>query len=919
METIAARLRLALLLTIVLLAPAPAPATDVDGPNDCQRSIQDFGDAPEGALAYPGVAGRFPTCTTPGPVGTRTVMCVPLSTLPGPTGFVRHITTAANLPYWLGCPPVGTLPQGVDSENDGKMNATGAPTSACNTTLGIDCVEAAFGMSFGQDECYGSTDASIVNQMTFAACSLGTVAFKTYNCATANRTVFLNILVDWNRDGDWNDNFFCNNGCSNEWAVKNVPLALPPGCFSQVSPVFRTGPNNRQGWLRLTITDTAVTDDFPWAGSALIAGQSFSGGETEDYPVTVRDTIPSPCKGYTDFGDAPEEIGAYPTVPTSHFPTCLFASGPGTRDVVCAPISSVPGPTGYVEHLSATNDAQLFWLGCGSPFTGARGVDSEADGKTNPTGVGGSVCNAAVTVDCAQPAFSTMTFGQDECYGDDDAGVPGPITFTACTVDSVAYTTFNCRTTTQAFLNILVDWNEDADWNDNFLCGATGPCAYEWAVKNAPILLAPGCQPHVSPVFRVGPRAGNGWMRVTITIAPVTDDFPWLGSATAAGPGFFRGGETEDYPITITTPPVQCPQAYRDFGDAPEGLAAYSTGIVGRFPTCLFPTAPGSQNVDCPPPLSTLPGPTGAVIHNAVATDQVKYWLGCGTAAAPGLGIDSENDGKFNTPAAPFSFCNDIIPVDCAEAAFGMTFGQDECYGTPDAALGMPVAFAACSLQTVTFLAYNCTTAPQQAVLNVLVDWNADGDWNDNLKCDRIGQCAPEWVVKNRLITLTPGCATYATPRFRVGPRTGPGWMRITLSEISAPDDYPWNGTLGIPGGAFARGETEDYPVRIDPSLVGVGGESQSDVWFAPIVPNPSREASTVSWTLPTEQDVEVAVYDVVGRSLRTLARGRMPAGQQSVRWDFRDASGRAVPPGLYLVKLRVGAETFTRRVIHMP
>ena len=47
----------------LVFGPTPAPATDVDGPDDCARTIQDMGDAPEGIPAYPsGVIGKFPTC-----------------------------------------------------------------------------------------------------------------------------------------------------------------------------------------------------------------------------------------------------------------------------------------------------------------------------------------------------------------------------------------------------------------------------------------------------------------------------------------------------------------------------------------------------------------------------------------------------------------------------------------------------------------------------------------------------------------------------------------------------------------------------------------------------------------------------------------------------------------------------------------
>ena len=94
--------------------------------------------------------------------------------------------------------------------------------------------------------------------------------------------------MDWNGDGDWNDNFSCPNGaCAFEWAVKNAPIAIPPGCALLTSPAFLTGPFDTYAWLRISLTDTPVPDDYPWAGSATVPGGNYFGGETEDYPVAV--------------------------------------------------------------------------------------------------------------------------------------------------------------------------------------------------------------------------------------------------------------------------------------------------------------------------------------------------------------------------------------------------------------------------------------------------------------------------------------------------------------------------------------------------------------------------------------------------------------------------------------------------------
>jgi len=550
--------RITLASALILALPGAGRANDVDGP-DCQNSPSDFGDAPEGVLAYPGVLGHFPTCLVAGPPGNATSDCGAVLPVPGPTGYVKHIHPVGISNYWLGCHGA-TAPAGIDNDQDGKVNDTGAPLSACGGIPVDATTETAFGLTFGQDEAYGDDDAGVAAPVTFSTCQLSTVTFQTYNCGPS-RQVVLNILVDWNHDGDWNDEVACPNQpanpCVSEWAVKNITIALPPGCATFVSPSFLAGPTAGPAWMRITISDNPVPPDFTWNGSVSVApGQALINGETEDYPVTVR-TPPPGCFNYEDWGDAPEGVMAYPGGVIGHFPTC---SGPaataGSAEIACIPPLSTP-PTaadmaGFVRHVVSGTSAQTFWLGCGDGTAAHPGVDSETDGKMNDTGAPGSACLATLLTDCTE--FLGLNWGQDECYGDLDAGLVSPtnLIFKTCQMTTFDFHTFNCKSqSADAFLNVLVDMNQDGDWNDNFQCPGTAGCAYEWAVKNVPIVVQPGCDLHTTPPFLMGPNDGLGWMRITLTSQPVSDDFPWRGSAGPNGDGFFSAGETEDYPTVI--------------------------------------------------------------------------------------------------------------------------------------------------------------------------------------------------------------------------------------------------------------------------------------------------------------------------------------------------------------------------------
>jgi hypothetical protein len=61
---------------------------------------------------------------------------------------------------------------------------------------------------------------------------------------------------------------------------------------------------------------------------------------------------------------------------------------------------------------------------------------------------------------------------------------------------------------------------------------------------------------------------------------------------------------------------------------------------------------------------------------------------------------------------------------------------------------------------------------------------------------------------------------------------------------------------------------------------------------------------------------LELAIYDLSGRRVRTLQSGRAEPGRYSASWDLRDASGAPAHAGIYFARLSLGAEAHTRKVV---
>lgn len=77
--------------------------------------------------------------------------------------------------------------------------------------------------------------------------------------------------------------------------------------------------------------------------------------------------------------------------------------------------------------------------------------------------------------------------------------------------------------------------------------------------------------------------------------------------------------------------------------------------------------------------------------------------------------------------------------------------------------------------------------------------------------------------------------------------------------------------------------------------------------------PNPASGRMTFRLGLPGDANVAVDAYDLAGRQVASLARGRMSPGNHALSWSPR-ASG--LPAGVYFVRARWAGFQSTRRVL---
>jgi flagellar hook assembly protein FlgD len=66
-------------------------------------------------------------------------------------------------------------------------------------------------------------------------------------------------------------------------------------------------------------------------------------------------------------------------------------------------------------------------------------------------------------------------------------------------------------------------------------------------------------------------------------------------------------------------------------------------------------------------------------------------------------------------------------------------------------------------------------------------------------------------------------------------------------------------------------------------------------------------------YSLPYDGEVELAIYDLLGRRVRTLESGFKTAGEYVMKWNGVDEKGRSVASGVYFYRLQASAPNGTR------
>ena len=80
--------------------------------------------------------------------------------------------------------------------------------------------------------------------------------------------------------------------------------------------------------------------------------------------------------------------------------------------------------------------------------------------------------------------------------------------------------------------------------------------------------------------------------------------------------------------------------------------------------------------------------------------------------------------------------------------------------------------------------------------------------------------------------------------------------------------------------------------------------------------PNPFNPSTTIRFDIADPSYVSLAIYDILGRQVRTMISGEIKPGFHKIEWNGRNANGEMAASGLYHLVLDCEGGRFVKKMV---
>jgi hypothetical protein len=115
-------------------------------------------------------------------------------------------------------------------------------------------------------------------------------------------------------------------------------------------------------------------------------------------------------------------------------------------------------------------------------------------------------------------------------------------------------------------------------------------------------------------------------------------------------------------------------------------------------------------------------------------------------------------------------------------------------------------------------------------------------------------------------------------------------------------------------------GNESDYSDEVSALISGIEDEEGPEIpdtyVMAQNYPNPFNPTTSIKFGLPEQSEIKIVIYNILGKPVRTLAKGTFAAGYHTMNWNGRNHLGNQVGAGTYIYRLESKSTNVTKKMI---
>ena len=143
---------------------------------------------------------------------------------------------------------------------------------------------------------------------------------------------------------------------------------------------------------------------------------------------------------------------------------------------------------------------------------------------------------------------------------------------------------------------------------------------------------------------------------------------------------------------------------------------------------------------------------------------------------------------------------------------------------------------------------------------------------------------------------------------------------KVRVAKLFSGDiDNDGNGDIVFSSGSFASDKPQLFMIEHEEESLSTKLTNHSvldEFKLAQNFPNPFNPTTRINYLLNKSSKIELSIFNIKGNKIFKLYEGYKSAGEHSLTWNGIDSNQKAVPSGVYFLKMKTKNNSKIRKMI---